>query len=121
MSFEPGRHSLYCCFWASQGLALLLRKCRHLQRAAQQREQALLQMQGTCCLMGRPWKMLRAQCSLTAVQEWDVKRLCFEADTEPYAKERDAKILQLAEAAGVEVHTPISHTLFVSLGLRLCS
>ncbi len=65
--------------------------------------------------------MLHAQCSLTAVQEWDVKRLCFEADTEPYAKERDAKILQLAEAAGVEVHTPISHTLFVSLGLLVCS
>ena len=45
-----------------------------------------------------------------------MKRLCFEADTEPYAKERDAKILQLAEAAGVEVHAPISHTLFVSVG-----
>lgn len=49
-----------------------------------------------------------------------MKRLCFEADTEPYAKERDAKILQLAEAAGVEVHTPISHTLFVSLDLLVC-
>ena len=65
--------------------------------------------------------MLCAQCSLTALQEWDVKRLCFEADTEPYAKERDAKVLQLAEAAGVEVHMPVSHTLFVSLGLLECS
>ena len=98
------------------GTALLLRKCRHLQQAAQQREEALLQMQSTCRLMGQQRKTFRAQCSLTAVQEWDVKRLCFEADTEPYAKERDAKILQLAEAAGVEVHTPVSHTLFVSLG-----
>lgn len=31
---------------------------------------------------------------------WNITRICFESDMEPYAKERDAKITQLAEVAG---------------------
>ncbi|EFN51376.1 hypothetical protein CHLNCDRAFT_7260, partial [Chlorella variabilis] len=47
-----------------------------------------------------------------ALQEWGVTRLCFEHDTEPYAKRRDVAVRQLAEAAGVEVVAPVSHTLY---------
>ena len=38
VSLEPERHFLYCCFWAAQEAALLLRKCRHLQQASEQRK-----------------------------------------------------------------------------------
>lgn len=47
-------------------------------------------------------------------REWGVTQLCFEHDTEPYAKVRDAAVRRLAAEAGVEVVTPISHTLYVS-------
>ena len=34
-------------------------------------------------------------------KEWGVSKLCFEVDTEPYAKQRDTKIRQLAKDAGI--------------------
>ncbi|KAL8636272.1 MAG: hypothetical protein Q9228_006320, partial [Teloschistes exilis] len=34
---------------------------------------------------------------------WNISHLVFERDTDPYAKERDAKIMELAKEAGVEV------------------
>ncbi|GLI71222.1 hypothetical protein VaNZ11_016339 [Volvox africanus] len=46
------------------------------------------------------------------LREWDITHLCFEIDTEPYARTRDARIQQLAEEAGVQVQTAISHTLY---------
>lgn len=46
-------------------------------------------------------------------------RLCWEYDTEPYAKQRDGEVASLAAAAGVEVHTPVSHTLYVRWWLWL--
>ena len=33
-------------------------------------------------------------------KEWGITKLCFEVDTEPYAKERDAKIRKLASDLG---------------------
>jgi cryptochrome len=34
-------------------------------------------------------------------KDWQITRLCFELDTEEYAKERDSKITAAAKAAGV--------------------
>lgn len=34
-------------------------------------------------------------------KDWNITRLCFEVDTEEYAKERDAKITEAAKQAGV--------------------
>jgi len=45
-------------------------------------------------------------------KEWNVKRLTFEIDTEPYSKERDALIRTLADKNSVEVITKVSHTLY---------
>eukprot|EP00884_Botryococcus_braunii_P013546 jgi/Botrbrau1/22192/Bobra.168_1s0024.1 len=45
-------------------------------------------------------------------KEWGITHLCFEADTEPYALKRDAAIKELAAKAGVEVISPVSHTLY---------
>ena len=42
---------------------------------------------------------------------WDVQRLAYETDIEPYAKSRDAEINQLAATAGVELVTRVGHTL----------
>ena len=33
-------------------------------------------------------------------KEWDITRLCYEADTEEYARERDYAIQQAAQEAG---------------------
>lgn len=51
----------------------------------------------------------------TTPQEWCITRLCYEYDTEPYAKVRDAAVDQLARQAGVEVQAPVGHTLYVGL------
>ncbi|GAQ91785.1 photolyase/cryptochrome [Klebsormidium nitens] len=47
------------------------------------------------------------------ITQWRVNRLCFERDTEPYAKERDARVKELAAELGIkELVTPSTHTLF---------
>uniref|UniRef100_A0A667ZWP0 Cryptochrome circadian regulator 3b n=1 Tax=Myripristis murdjan TaxID=586833 RepID=A0A667ZWP0_9TELE len=45
-------------------------------------------------------------------KEWNISRLTFECDSEPFGKERDAAIRKLASEAGVEVIVCISHTLY---------
>ncbi|KAK6482689.1 cryptochrome-1-like isoform X4 [Huso huso] len=45
-------------------------------------------------------------------KEWNINRLSFEYDSEPFGKERDAAIKKLASEAGVEVMVQISHTLY---------
>ena len=45
-------------------------------------------------------------------QEWNVTRLTFEYDSEPYGTERDATILKMAREFGVETHVRNSHTLY---------
>lgn len=46
------------------------------------------------------------------VQEWQITRLSYEYDSEPFGKERDAAIQKLASEADVEVIVRISHTLY---------
>ncbi|XP_069797328.1 cryptochrome-1-like isoform X2 [Narcine bancroftii] len=45
-------------------------------------------------------------------KEWNINRLTFEYDSEPFGKERDEAIKKLASEAGVEVIVKISHTLY---------
>ncbi|XP_043980523.1 cryptochrome-1b isoform X4 [Gambusia affinis] len=45
-------------------------------------------------------------------REWNITRLSYEYDSEPFGKERDAAIQKLASEAGVEVTVRISHTLY---------
>ncbi|XP_022247971.1 cryptochrome-2-like isoform X1 [Limulus polyphemus] len=45
-------------------------------------------------------------------QQWNVKTLTYEVDTEPYAIERDEKVDQLAKRMGVTVKKEVSHTLY---------
>ncbi|TWW64848.1 cryptochrome circadian regulator 1a [Takifugu flavidus] len=45
-------------------------------------------------------------------KEWNISRLSYEYDSEPFGKERDAAIKKLASEAGVEVTVCISHTLY---------
>jgi cryptochrome len=46
------------------------------------------------------------------LQEWNVKRLTFEIDTEPYAKVRDENVCNLAEKCGIEIIRKTGHTLY---------
>ncbi|CAB1460298.1 unnamed protein product [Pleuronectes platessa] len=45
-------------------------------------------------------------------KEWNVTRLAFEYDPEPYGKERDAAIIKMAQEFGVETLVRQSHTLY---------
>lgn len=49
---------------------------------------------------------------LIHLQEWNITRLSYEYDSEPFGKERDAAIKKLASEASVEVTVRISHTLY---------
>ncbi|CAN6456193.1 unnamed protein product [Victoria cruziana] len=46
------------------------------------------------------------------LKRWNVGKLCFEFDTEPYGLKRDTKVKDFASLAGIEVFSPVSHTLF---------
>ncbi|PPS13970.1 hypothetical protein GOBAR_AA06608 [Gossypium barbadense] len=67
-------------------------------------------------LKGEPSEVL-----IRCLNEWDVRKLCFEYDTDPYYQALDDKVkggcsihvLQnYASAAGIEVFSPVSHTIF---------
>lgn len=45
-------------------------------------------------------------------KKWDVTKLTYEYDTEPYSLSRDGKVTELAKRHGVEVVYKISHTLY---------
>ncbi|XP_067002290.2 cryptochrome-1 [Anabrus simplex] len=58
-------------------------------------------------LRGKPEEVLPVIFS-----QWQVKKLTFELDIEPYARERDERVERLAKEAGVRVIQKISHTLY---------
>ncbi|CAB4303249.1 unnamed protein product [Prunus armeniaca] len=58
-------------------------------------------------LKGEPSEVL-----IRCLKEWDVKKLCFEYDTEPYYQALDVKVKSHASTAGIEIYSPVSHTLF---------
>ncbi|KAJ8773587.1 hypothetical protein K2173_005833 [Erythroxylum novogranatense] len=58
-------------------------------------------------LKGNPCDVL-----VRCLKEWDVKKLCLEYDTEPYYQGLDSTVKDYASAAGIEVFSPVSHTLF---------
>lgn len=43
---------------------------------------------------------------------WKISHLVFEKDTDAYAQERDAKVMQLAKDAGVKVVVKVGRTLY---------
>ena len=45
-------------------------------------------------------------------KEWNVEKLTFESDTEPYSVSRDLEITKLAHEFDVQVVTKMSHTLY---------
>ncbi|KAI3766713.1 hypothetical protein L2E82_16783 [Cichorium intybus] len=49
---------------------------------------------------------------IRCTKEWDIKRLCFEYDTDPYYQALDRKIKNYALESGIEIFSPVSHTLF---------
>lgn len=53
-----------------------------------------------------------SQVLIRCLREWSITKLCFEYDTDPYYQGLDAKVKNYASTAGIEVFTPVSHTLF---------
>ncbi|XP_073053376.1 (6-4)DNA photolyase [Primulina eburnea] len=63
-------------------------------------------------LKGEPSEVL-SRC----LNEWRISKLCFEFDTEPYYQALDKKVKNHASAAGVEIYSPVSHTIFNPLDI----
>lgn len=58
-------------------------------------------------LKGDPSEVL-----IRCLKEWNIGKLCFEYDTDPYYQALDIKVKDYALKAGIEVFSPVSHTLF---------
>lgn len=58
-------------------------------------------------LRGQPQEVLEER-----FDTWQIGRLCFERDTEPYARNRDSHVSTRAQSRGIEVTSPTAHTLF---------
>ncbi|KAL2623440.1 hypothetical protein R1flu_003645 [Riccia fluitans] len=82
-------------------IQFLLESLRDLNASLESRGSKLLLVQGN------PVEVLPE-----LIEKWSINRLCFEFDTEPYAQDRDQQIKEICDHRGVEVHTPVSHTLF---------
>lgn len=82
-------------------IAFLLESLQDLDASLKARHSRLV------VLRGPPEEVL-----VEKIKEWRVTKLCYESDTEPYAKVRDARVREAAEAMGVEVFSPVSHTLY---------
>uniref|UniRef100_A0A803LEG8 Photolyase/cryptochrome alpha/beta domain-containing protein n=1 Tax=Chenopodium quinoa TaxID=63459 RepID=A0A803LEG8_CHEQI len=46
------------------------------------------------------------------LKQWNIKKLCFEYDTDPYYQDLSARVEKYASQEGIEVFSPVSHTLF---------
>uniref|UniRef100_A0A1J3II97 (6-4)DNA photolyase n=7 Tax=Noccaea caerulescens TaxID=107243 RepID=A0A1J3II97_NOCCA len=58
-------------------------------------------------LKGEPGEVM-----IRCLQEWKVKKVCFEYDTDPYYQALDVKVKDYASSTGIDVFSPVSHTLF---------
>ncbi|CAH9108449.1 unnamed protein product [Cuscuta epithymum] len=58
-------------------------------------------------LRGEPSEVL-----IRCLREWKINKLCYEYDIEPYYRALDDKVQNSVHAAGIEIFTPVSHTLF---------
>lgn len=58
-------------------------------------------------IRGNPNTVLREK-----IKEWNINLICFETDTEPYAKQRDQEITKIAAELNVRVETKYGHTLY---------
>ncbi|XP_077211292.1 DNA photolyase family protein isoform X1 [Tasmannia lanceolata] len=46
------------------------------------------------------------------LKQWNIGKLCFEYDTDPYSQVRDQQVKDFASLSGIEVFSPVTHTLF---------
>ncbi|KAK6148945.1 hypothetical protein DH2020_016470 [Rehmannia glutinosa] len=58
-------------------------------------------------LKGEPSEVL-----FRCLKEWSIKKLCFEFDTDPYYQALDDKMKKYAAGGGIEIFSPVSHTIF---------
>ncbi|KAE8821211.1 (6-4)DNA photolyase [Hordeum vulgare] len=79
--------------------------------------ESLLDLDARLRCLGSRLLVLRARDDVSdavcaALKDWNIGKLCFESDTEPYALARDKRVTDFAAASGIEVFSPVSHTLF---------
>lgn len=58
-------------------------------------------------LKGEPGEVL-----VRCLEQWNIKKLCYEYDTDPYYQAMDARVQKHASSMGIDIFSPVSHTLF---------
>ncbi|MQM06510.1 hypothetical protein Taro_039331 [Colocasia esculenta] len=78
--------------------------------------ESLADLDGSLRRLGSRLLVLRggdpADVLIRVLKEWKIGKLCYEADTEPYGQARDNRVREFASASGIEIFSPVSHTLF---------
>ncbi|TRY91923.1 hypothetical protein DNTS_029640 [Danionella cerebrum] len=105
-------HTLRCVYfldpWFAGASSLGVNRWRFLLQSLEDLDSSLRKLNSRLFVIrGQP-----ADIFPRLFKEWEVTRLTFEFDSEPFGKERDAAIRKLASEAGVEVIMKVSHTLY---------
>ena len=101
-----GVYFLECA--AEDKMTVIPNRWRFLLQSLQDLDRSLAQCGSRLfVLKGRPMELLPS-----LFKKWDITRLSFEVDCEPFRKSRDAVITGLAKQSGVEVISRVSHTLY---------
>lgn len=107
-----GAVSLRCVYildpWFAGNSQASVNKWRFLIQCLEDLDTSLRKLNSRLYLVrGQPTEVLPK-----LISDWNINRLSFEEDPEPYGKDRDAAVCLLAREAGVSIVRRISHTLY---------
>ncbi|XP_064599756.1 cryptochrome-1-like [Liolophura sinensis] len=111
-SLERNCKTIRCCYildpWFAGSSQVGINKWRFLLQCLEDLDSSLRKLNSRLFVIrGQP-----ADVFPKLFKEWKITTLSFEEDPEPFGKERDAAICQLAKEAGIEVICRTSHTLY---------
>jgi cryptochrome len=94
--------------WFVKNYKVGVNRWRFLIQSLNDLNESLMKLNSRLILVrGQPMQVFREK-----IKEWQIDLICFESDTEPYAKQRDSELLKLATELNVKVETKCSHTLY---------
>ncbi|KAG1970170.1 cryptochrome-1 [Pimephales promelas] len=94
--------------WYSTNTRIGINRWRFLMEALKDLDSSLKKLNSRLFVVsGPPTEVLPK-----LFEKWEITRLTFEVDTEPYSRSRDEEVMKLAKEYGVEVIPKISHTLY---------
>uniref|UniRef100_A0A8D0G0U5 Photolyase/cryptochrome alpha/beta domain-containing protein n=1 Tax=Sphenodon punctatus TaxID=8508 RepID=A0A8D0G0U5_SPHPU len=94
--------------WFPKNMQVSINRWRFLMESLRDLDESLKKLNSRLFVVrGHPAEVFPA-----LFKKWKVTRLTFEIDTEPYARQRDAKVVKLAAEHNVQVIQKVAHTLY---------